>query len=156
MTRMQTVMAVILIGRGRWYQYSSKTKLTVSPQLHVYCSDLTIFQFCERRIWISDTCTSQKLSIRCSNHVMGDTLEVNASENRAISIRRSLDLLDVNMPMVCGEGTKAFRRLQLEIIEQPKHLCVGKLARRCSMQLTRVVYFARLIGIDMTIYSGNR
>ena len=85
MTRMQTVMAVILIGLGRWYQYSSKTKLTVSPQLHVYCSDLTIFQFCERRIWISDTCTSQKLSIRCSNHVMGDPLEVNASENRAYS-----------------------------------------------------------------------
>ena len=51
---------------------------------------------------------------------------------------------------------KAFRRLQLEIIEQPKHLCVGKLAQWCSMQLTRVVYFARLIGIDMTIYSGNR
>ena len=45
-------------------------------------------------------------------------------EDRAYSL---MGLLDVNMPMLYGEGKKAFHRLQLEhpCIERPKHLCVG-------------------------------
>ena len=42
-------------------------------------------------------------------------------EDRAYSL---MGLLDVNMPMLYGEGKKAFHRLQLEII-RPKNLCMA-------------------------------
>ena len=124
--------------------WPKKTKLTVvSPQLHVYHSDLTIFQFCERRVWmihgLHRNCPYIAQIMSWVTH-----WKLTQVEDRAYS------------PMVYGEGTKEFRCLQLEIIEQPKHLCVGKLARRCLMLMSVVFFFACLIGIDMTIYSGNR
>ena len=56
-----------------------------------------------------------KLTLCSSNHIVGADQKTTRSEDRAYSL---LGLLGMNMLMLCGEGKKAFQRLQLEVIHK--------------------------------------